>query len=129
MVGDVAAASGAVSAIRVGSFGKVSASVATSLSMVITELCQNAVEHGLSDSVGEVRVVPLVQDQWLRVEIVDNGKGLPDGFDWHGSRSLGLSIVSSLVAELEGRFELGPNPTGRGTRAAVEIPLPDPARH
>jgi two-component sensor histidine kinase len=90
--------------------------------MVITELCQNAVEHGLADSAGEVRVIPQEVDGWLRVSITDNGKGMPEGFDWHTSRSLGLSIVSSLVAELEGRFELGKNPDGPGTRAVVEIP-------
>jgi two-component sensor histidine kinase len=122
MVGEVAATSTTVSAVRLGSFGDVSASVATSLSMVITELCQNAVEHGLGDQPGEVRVVPEVIDGWLRVSITDNGRGMPEGFDWHSSRSLGLSIVATLVAELEGRFELGDNPDGPGTRATVEIP-------
>ncbi|MBA3529164.1 MAG: ATPase, partial [Propionibacteriaceae bacterium] len=68
-------------------------------------------------------VTPQVNDGWLRVEITDNGRGLPEGFDWHNSRSLGLSIVSTLVAELEGRFTLGRNPDGPGTRAVVEIPL------
>jgi two-component sensor histidine kinase len=66
--------------------------------------------------------VPQVVDGWLHVSITDNGRGMPEGFDWHTSRSLGLSIVSTLVAELEGRFELGPNPDGPGTRALVEIP-------
>ena len=47
MVGDVAASWGGVSAIREGSFGLLSADVATSLAMIISELCQNAVEHGL----------------------------------------------------------------------------------
>ena len=50
MVGDVSASWGGVSAVREGSFGAVSADVATSLAMVVTELCQNAVEHGLADS-------------------------------------------------------------------------------
>ena len=123
MVGDVAATSSAVSAVRVGTFGVVSASVATSLSMVVTELCQNAVEHGLADATGQVTVVPESRDGWLRIAITDNGRGMPEGFDWHTSRSLGLSIVNTLVAEMEGRFELGPNPDGPGTRALVEIPL------
>jgi two-component sensor histidine kinase len=128
MVGDVSAADGEVSAVRLGSFGVVSADVATSLSMVITELCQNAIEHGLADGPGELQVVPVVDDGWLRVEIVDDGCGLPEGFDRTTSRSLGLSIVSTLVAELEGYFTLGPNPSGRGTRAVVEIPLPKARR-
>jgi len=123
MVGDVSAAATDVSAVRIGSFGVVSADVATSLSMVITELCQNAVEHGLADGPGEVRVVPAVADGWLRVDIIDDGCGLPEGFDRAKSRSLGLSIVGTLVAEIEGYFTLGPNPAGRGTRATIEIPV------
>ena len=89
MVADVAATGTGVTAVRVGSFGEVSADVATSLSMVVTELCQNAVEHGLVDRSGEVRVVPTVADGWLRVEITDDGVGLPADFDWRSSRSLG----------------------------------------
>ncbi len=123
MVGDVAASWGGVSAVRQGTFGVLSADMATSLAMVVTELCQNAVEHGLADRSGEVRVVPSFHDNRLRVEISDDGRGLPADFDWRGSRSLGLSIVNTLVEELEGQFELGPQPEGPGTRAVVEIPL------
>ena len=102
-----------------GSFGLLSADVATSLAMIITELCQNAVEHGLADRSGEVRVVPTVDAGRLRVEISDDGRGLPADFDWRTSRSLGLSIVTTLVAEMEGTFELGPHAEGPGTRAVV----------
>jgi two-component sensor histidine kinase/PAS domain-containing protein len=123
MVGEVAASWGGVSAVRRGSFGLVSADMATSLAMVITELCQNAIEHGLADRSGEVRVVPSFSDRRLRVEISDDGRGLPENFDWRSSRSLGLSIVNTLVEELEGQFELGPQPDGPGTRAVVEIPI------
>jgi two-component sensor histidine kinase len=123
MVGDVAASWGGVSAVRRGSFGLLSADVATSLAMIITELCQNAVEHGLAAQSGEVRVVPTAADGRLRVEISDDGRGLPEGFDLATSRSLGLSIVTTLVAELEGSFTLGPQPDGPGTRAVVEIPV------
>ena len=58
MVGDVAASWGGVSAIRDGSFGLLSAEVATSLAMVISELCQNAVEHGLAHSGGSGSAEP-----------------------------------------------------------------------
>jgi two-component sensor histidine kinase len=55
--------------------------------------------------------------------VSDDGRGLPADFDWRQSRSLGLSIVNTLVAEMKGSFELGPQPDGPGTRAVVEIPL------
>ncbi len=123
MVGDLAASWGGVSAVRQGTFGVLSADMATNLAMVVTELCQNAVEHGLADRSGEVRVVPSLHGTRLRVEISDDGRGLPDDFDWRQSRSLGLSIVNTLVLDMEGTFELGPQPEGPGTRAVVEIPL------
>jgi two-component sensor histidine kinase len=123
MVGEVAASWGGVSAVRRGSFGRVSADVATSLAMVITELCQNAIEHGLADRSGQVRVTPTTIGCRLRVEITDDGRGLPEGFDWHHSRSLGLSIVSTLVEEMEGSFEIGPRTDGPGTMAVVEVPI------
>ena len=123
MVVDVAASWGGVSARRQGSFGLVSADTATGLAMVITELCQNAVEHGLADVPGHVLVVPTRVDGRLRVEISDDGLGLPPDFDWRQSRSLGLSIVNTLVAEMEGVFRVGSQPEGPGTLAIVEIPL------
>ncbi len=124
MLGDLAATWGGVSAVRRGSFGFLSAPVATSLAMVITELCQNAVEHGLADRSGEVVVSPSLSAGLLHVEINDNGRGLPRGFDWRESRSLGLYIVRTLVAEMAGTFELGaPSDGPGGTKAVVEIPL------
>ncbi len=123
MVGDVSSTSAGVSAVRHGTFGVVSADMATGLSMVVTELCQNAVEHGLADGSGEVQVWPSRHDGRLRVEIRDDGRGLPEGFDWRQSRSLGLSIVNTLIEEMEGTFRIGPLSDGPGTCAVFEIPV------
>src|SRR5919112_1363008 len=117
MVGDVSSTSAGVVARRLGTFGVVSADMATGLSMVVTELCQNAVEHGLADGSGEVLVLPSRRDGHLKVEISDDGRGLPAGFDWRQSRSLGLSIVNTLIEEMEGTFEIGPRPDVPGTCA------------
>ena len=128
MVGDVSASWGGVSARREGSFGAVSADVATSLAMVVTELCQNAVEHGLADSSGEVRVVPVDprrppahRDQRRRPRAAA-------GLRRAGSPAAsGLSIVSTLVAEMKGTFTLGnrtdgPGHPGRGGHPALNGP-------
>ncbi|MDN5763793.1 MAG: sensor histidine kinase [Microlunatus sp.] len=132
MVVDVAATSDEVQIVRIGSFGEVSADLATNLSMVVTELCQNAVDHGLAcadgSTRGEVHVVPRAGDGLLRVEITDNGVGLPENFDWRSSSTLGLSIVSTLAGDMGGHFRLGPNPVGRGTQAVVEVPLTEKRR-
>jgi two-component sensor histidine kinase len=122
-VGDVAASRGMVTARREGTFGDVAAAAATSLSLVLTELCQNAIEHGFSSGAGEVVVKPIRKGSKLRIEVTDNGRGLPDDFQTAKSTSLGLSIVETLVSDLHGQFELGPNPDGPGARAVVEVPV------
>ena len=123
MVGDVAATGGKVKMVREGSFGFVPAEVATSLSLVLTELCQNAVEHGLGDSSGSVWVRPRQEDAQLVVEVVNHGVPLPADFTLGSSTSLGLSIVSTLVDDLGGEFSLLPGEGGIGTVASVRVPL------
>lgn len=101
MVGDVAAASGTVRAKREGSFGLVPAKVATSLSLILTELCQNAIEHGLATHSGNVFVRPQRNAAGdLVLDVVDEGEGLPEGFQMGATNSLGTSIVTTLVADL-----------------------------
>ncbi len=124
MVAEVSSPGAEVSSSREGSFGTISAEVATPLAMVLTELLQNAVEHGFGDGSGRlvVRAQRLVGR--LHVTVEDDGAGLPDSFDLDGSTSLGLSIVRTLVeSELGGQLEIGPAPT-KGTRVDLDIPLP-----
>lgn len=121
MVGDVAATGGKVRMIREGSFGYVPADVATSLSLVLTELCQNAVEHGLREQSGEVLVRPHQQDGELVVEVTNFGEPLPENFRISNSTSLGLSIVNTLVADLNGQFRLESD--AEATTATVRVPL------
>lgn len=125
MLGSVALTRGdAVAARREGTFGQVPAEVATSLSLVITELCQNAMEHGLANAYrGLVRVVPRKDSTSLKVEVIDDGKGLAENFSLEASRSLGLSIVSTLMADLGGTFRLENNDSGVGSRAVISLPL------
>lgn len=120
MVGDVASAAGQVHARREGSFGKVPGTMATSLAMVMTELCQNAIEHGLQANNGEVVVHVQRHENRLVLEVVDDGAGLPDDFDLNAAASLGLSIVSTLITDLGGEFELSNNHT-EGSTARVRV--------
>lgn len=123
MVGDLAAASGTVRARRRGSFGVIPAGVATSLSMVLTELCQNAIEHSLGSSSGEVLVLPERTTELLRFTVADNGTGLAEGFRLGAQTSLGLSIIQTLVQDLSGTFALRNREDCTGTEAIVELPL------
>ena len=57
--------------------------------------------------------------------MIDDGSGLPVGFDLSASPSLGLSIVRTLVGELGGTVEITDGEQG-GT--VVSLRLPDVER-
>jgi two-component sensor histidine kinase len=105
-----------------GDAGMLPADVATPLAVVLTELLQNAVDHGYPESGGDV-VVDLDNDGTrLRVVVTDEGAGLPEGFRLEDATGLGLSIVRSLVvSQLSGSITMRPgNP---GTVVAIELKL------
>ncbi len=130
MVVEVSSPDRSVSSCREGSFGSLPAELATPLSMVLTELLQNAVEHGFGEGPGQVRVLVDRGRDRLRVQVVDDGSGLPGDFDPAASDTLGIAIVRSLVeSELGGRIGFGPGPdgaggNGRGTAVSLDLPLP-----
>jgi two-component sensor histidine kinase len=97
---------------------------ATSSALIINELVQNAVEHAFVGLPGGSIVVRLVeQGDSLCIEIVDDGRGLPDEFDPERQGGLGLQIVRSLVREdLKGQFELLTQTNGKGVQAVVSFP-------
>ncbi|MFZ0666027.1 MAG: histidine kinase N-terminal domain-containing protein [Acidimicrobiales bacterium] len=114
--------------IRVtGDLGDVTAGVATPLAVVIAELIQNAIEHGFphveapagapietapatatrSGSIGHIDLVLGQEGSYLRVQVHDDGVGLPPGFDIAKTNSLGLSIVRDLVeTQLSGTISM-----------------------
>lgn len=123
MVVEVSTPESRVRPRRQGSFGQLNAGMATSLAMVITEVTQNAVQHGVSHGKGSVEVAADRRAGRLRVVVEDDGKGLPEGFDPEQSGSLGLQIVRTLViSELGGQFSIGPRPDSPGTRVVLDVP-------
>ncbi|MGH3358683.1 MAG: sensor histidine kinase, partial [Nocardioidaceae bacterium] len=123
MVADVASASRPVRTTRCGAFGVLPGEVATPLAMVITELMQNAAEHAFDAPNGTIALRADRGDERLRLEVADDGRGLPDGFDAASLSSLGISIVSALVeSELGGVLSFESQP-GAGTVVSVDLPI------
>ncbi len=124
MCAEIAVTGAPVQVLRSGSFGVLAAEVATPLSMVLTELVQNAVEHAYPEGQeGRIEVTASRADGVLLVDVSDDGAGLPDGFDLASSTRLGLQIVRTLVAgELGGELILEAREP-RGTRALLRVPL------
>ncbi len=81
---------------------------ASSLALAVNELVQNAIEHGLAGRrKGTIGVSISTTDDDYRLEVYDDGAGLPQDFGLVKTNSLGLQIVRTLVEEdLGGTFEL-----------------------
>jgi two-component sensor histidine kinase len=95
----------------IGDGGRLAATVVTPLSVVLTELLQNAVDHGFpeGDGGGNVAVRLQVEESELLISVIDDGRGIPAGFKLADAKGLGLSIVRTLVTtELAGTIEMRP---------------------
>jgi two-component sensor histidine kinase len=94
----------------IGDGGRLPATIATPLSVVILELLQNAVDHGFPEgSKGGSVLVILGQsdDGQLNVRVINNGQGLKSDFEMAKVTGLGLSIVRTLVTtELAGTIQM-----------------------
>ncbi|MFZ4719451.1 MAG: sensor histidine kinase [Ilumatobacteraceae bacterium] len=92
-----------------GDGGRLPSTVATPLSVVLTELLQNAVDHGFPEgsSGGDVVVVLDNTDHVLNIRVVNDGRALEPGFELNTATGLGLSIVRTLVTtELDGTITM-----------------------
>jgi two-component sensor histidine kinase len=110
----------------VGDAGELRGEMATPLAVVLNELMQNAADHAYprTDDLpieGHVQVLLRRHAGELRVDVIDDGIGLPPGFSLERSAGLGLSIVHTLVtSELAGSIEMCDE---NGTRVTVRVPL------
>ena len=127
--GELSAPEARITPVLIGKFGVLSASVATPLALVLTELLHNAVQHGLAlpggPATGTLEVTAERGTDRLTVTVADNGAGFPDGFDLESTTSLGLQIVRTLVvSELGGTLDISARPGGGGTSVRLDLPLP-----
>lgn len=80
--------------------------------LIISELVTNSLKYAFPNGRrGEIYIgLAPHDDGHLRLEVSDTGVGLPEGFDWRDTDSLGLQLVSTLTAQLHGEIEV----SGRG---------------
>ena len=107
---------------RHGELGSLDPRIATPLSLVVTELIHNALEHGLAESGANLTIEVSRLEGSAEIVIFDDGVGLPDGFTILESANLGLQIVRTLTEnELKGSIDL--IRTVRGTEAKLSFPI------
>lgn len=123
----------------IGDGGRLPSTIVTPLSVVLTELLQNAIDHGFPEGEGGGHVVVRLgsDGRELCIDVLDDGRGIAADFDLSSATGLGLSIVRTLVTtELAGTIEMRPaspqemtevqlSPTAGhvGTIVALRVPM------
>ncbi|MFB2879806.1 histidine kinase dimerization/phosphoacceptor domain -containing protein [Floridanema aerugineum] len=76
--------------------------------LIINELICNTLKYAFPEgAIGKIYLrLSLLKNQFILLEVADNGIGLPADFDIEMSESLGLQLVNNLTNQLEGNIEI-----------------------
>lgn len=78
--------------------------------LIINELLSNCLKHAFPNRHGEIKIkVSASESGQVDICVSDNGIGLPNGFDFEKTDTLGLQLVRTLVRQLEGQIEIKSN--------------------
>jgi len=99
---------------------------ATVLALLTNELVSNAVSHGFKGRKhGKVTIRTIRNGDYATVEVENDGRRVPEGFDPRRSTGLGMRIVQRLVtSDLQGDFAI--RALNKGTVAAITFPISEP---
>ncbi|MFA4876012.1 MAG: PAS domain S-box protein [Methanoregula sp.] len=88
--------------------------------LILNELVSNSLKHAFPDGKKGTISIECAREgtDLLRFVYHDDGAGLPRGFDWKNTESLGLRLVNNLVDQLSGTIELG---EGEGTTFIITL--------
>lgn len=93
---------------------------AVSLGLIANELLTNAIKYAYPpESGGAIRFSFMRSGEDLRLTVSDDGPGLPPGFDYESSDSLGFKLVDLLTHQLKGKMRITGN---HGLEVEVTIP-------
>jgi PAS domain S-box-containing protein len=90
------------------------------MGLIMNELVSNSLKHAFPDgSKGTISLECIPQDaDKIRCVYHDNGIGIPAGFDWKNSETLGFRLVNNLVDQLNGTIDIE---KGEGTTFIITI--------
>jgi two-component sensor histidine kinase len=113
---------GADCAIAVeGAEAEIPTALGIPLGLIVNELVTNAAKYANGNIV--VRFETISPDNHA-LSVLDDGPGLPAGFDPAHSKGLGMKIVQSLVRQIDGALRILPGESGCGTCFTVAFCSP-----
>lgn len=74
-------------------------------SLIANEVITNIIKHAFTGRAkGEIRISLHEDNGLIRMEISDDGKGMPDNFEGERKGTLGMHLIENLSKQLEGRY-------------------------
>jgi two-component sensor histidine kinase len=89
------------------------------IGFIVNELVTNAAKHAKGEITVRLETTP---ELGHCLSVSNGGPHLPDGFQLGSSKGLGLSIIQSLVRQIDGRLEVGRGPEQQGACFKVFFP-------
>jgi two-component system, sensor histidine kinase PdtaS len=91
------------------------------LGFIVNELITNSAKYAKSN------ITVLLETSLLigySISVLDDGPGVPAGFNPAASKGLGMKIIGSLVKQIGGELQIAPGEHGRGARFTVSFRSP-----
>ena len=92
---------------------------ATPLALITSELISNAVKHAFTANHDEKKIdIKVIESgEYIKVQIEDNGKGLPTDFNINNETGLGFEIINALADQIDAKINT--QSSGNGTSFEV----------
>jgi LytS/YehU family sensor histidine kinase len=96
---------------------------------ILQPLIENAIRHGVSQRIGErhIDIAARREHGSLRLQVRDNGRGLPAGWELLNGRGIGLRNTQARLQHMydakDHELRVGPVPGGVGTQVDIRIPF------
>jgi two-component sensor histidine kinase len=92
---------------------EIATTIAIPLGFIVNELITNAAKYARGNIIVQIRGTP------PSLSVLDDGAGLPVGFDPARCKSLGMKIVLALAKQIGGMLQFAPGEKGQGTKFTV----------
>ncbi|HUK37800.1 MAG TPA: PAS domain S-box protein [Methanomicrobiales archaeon] len=88
--------------------------------LILNEILTNSLKYAFPDGRnGKISISADREGEGLTIRIGDDGVGIPAGFDWQKSNTLGMRLIHGLVSQVDGTIALERD---GGTRYVIRIP-------
>lgn len=99
-------------------------SQAIPVGIILNEIVTNALKYAFpNDQIGTIKILVKRTGMFIEMQISDNGVGLPADYDLASTKTLGITLLKGLTAQLKGAFSVDSN---KGLTIILKFPVEVP---